>query len=298
MIFKEENMRRIPIALGLFLMLIGQSWAGVPYRGTSIVEENNLWIGPEIKSAKGIDDIQFNAIIDKAYKLYAPVVESQGGKLVFERNWDDGTVNAYADQQGDDWIVSMFGGLARHEVVTADGFNLVVCHELAHHLGGAPKMKYWFGMTSWASIEGQSDYAGVLKCMRQMWDDEDNEGIVAGMEVHPLVKEKCQEVYADNPKGAAICMRSAMAGDALGKLFAFLREEESPPQFDTPDQNVVERMMTTHPESQCRLDTYFAAALCNVGFAEALDNRDPDKGVCSTANGHTVGVRPLCWYKP
>jgi hypothetical protein len=33
----------------------------------------------------------------------------------------------------------MFGGLARHELVTDDGFMMVVCHETGHHLGGAPR---------------------------------------------------------------------------------------------------------------------------------------------------------------
>ncbi|MEI8347458.1 MAG: hypothetical protein WCG27_08320, partial [Pseudomonadota bacterium] len=133
-------MRRIIIALGL-LAFFGQTFANVviPFRGSSIVEENSLWIGPDQKSDRGgIDEATFNATIDQLNVIYGPVVKEKGGNLVFERNWDDGTVNAYANQDGDTWTVAMFGGLARHEVITADAFALVVCHELNHHLGGAP----------------------------------------------------------------------------------------------------------------------------------------------------------------
>jgi len=71
----------------------------------------------------------------------------------------------------------MFGGLARHETMTPDGFATVVCHELGHHLGGVPKKFSWFG-NSWASNEGQADYFGIMKCLRKMFEHEDNVKIV------------------------------------------------------------------------------------------------------------------------
>jgi len=47
-------------------------------------------------------------------------------------------VNAYAsvDKQGQQFI-HMFGGLARHPLMTEDAFLLVACHEFGHHYGGA-----------------------------------------------------------------------------------------------------------------------------------------------------------------
>ena len=81
----------------------------------------------------------FNAVIDSVETIYAPIVAEYGGRLKVERKWDDGTANAYAQRSGSTYKVSMFGGLARHETITPDGFALVVCHEIGHHIGGAPK---------------------------------------------------------------------------------------------------------------------------------------------------------------
>jgi hypothetical protein len=116
-----------------------------------IVEDNNLWISASHKSANTMTKERFNAVIDKVEAVYAPIVESMNGRLSVIRKWDDGTVNAYAQRSGKTWKVSMFGGLARHEAITEDGFALVVCHEVGHHLGGAPKKAGWF--STWATNE-------------------------------------------------------------------------------------------------------------------------------------------------
>jgi hypothetical protein len=87
----------------------------------------------------GITEPEFEGVIAAVEKLYTPIVSSMGGKLVIHRRWKDGTVNAYADRQDGNWNVTMFGGLARHKETTIDGFLLVVCHELGHQIGGAPK---------------------------------------------------------------------------------------------------------------------------------------------------------------
>ena len=76
--------------------------------------ENNFYIPANQKSINGITEQEFNKAIDEVEEVYAPIVSSMGGKLNIERNWDDGTVNAYASQSGKNWKVAMFGGLARH----------------------------------------------------------------------------------------------------------------------------------------------------------------------------------------
>ena len=80
-------------------------------------------------------------------------------------------MNAFAKQGASTWEVHMYGGLARHQAVTADGFALVVCHELGHHLGGAPQKVDWFGRLRWASNEGQADYWGTAKCFRKLLEE-------------------------------------------------------------------------------------------------------------------------------
>lgn len=129
-----------------------------------IVPENDLNISVHAKRTGGISEETFNSVIDEAEELYTSIISGMGGTLEIERNWEDGTVNAYAQRLGSTWKVSMFGGLARHETITRDGFALVVCHEIGHHIGGAPKkVSYW--SNPWASNEGQADYFATLKCL-------------------------------------------------------------------------------------------------------------------------------------
>lgn len=252
--------------------------------------ENNMWIGMDDKAAGGITEEQFNKVLDDLNVIYAPIVKARKAKLVFERNWEDGTVNAYAQQTGKTWIVAMFGGLARYDIMTADGFALVVCHELAHHLGGAPKV----GMNPWASNEGQSDYVATMKCMREYFKKQDNVTALKSIKVDDIVTKQCAAAYKD-PKLSAVCMRSAMAGKVLAEMLNRLASGQKPVSFYTPDTHVVKETDDEHPEAQCRLDTYFAGALCDKDLSKKLSEKDPILGTCQ---GAKIGSRPLCWYKP
>lgn len=254
--------------------------------------ENGMWIGTDEKAATGITQDEFNKVIDDINLIYAPIVKNKGGKLSFERKWTDGTVNAYASRSGKTWNVAMFGGLARYNTMNSDGFALVVCHELSHHLGGAPKL-----LGNWASNEGQSDYAGTMKCLREYFKNRDNLAAIQTMKVDLLVTQKCTQVYAD-PQEKAICIRSSMAGKILAGILNDLEQGQKPVSFETPDSHVVSQTNDEHPEAQCRLDTYFAGALCNKDLNQTLSNSDPVLGTCNTSTGDKIGTRPLCWFKP
>ena len=253
--------------------------------------ENNLWIPVGDKAAGGITNEEFNKIMDDVTVVYAPIVASKGGTLVFTRKWDDGTVNAYAKRIGKTWNVTMFGGLARYAKMTSDAYTYVVCHELGHHLGGAPKYK----ANAWASIEGQSDYFGGLKCMKRLWASDDNVAIMNQRAVDPIVAAACEKSYA-NSNDVAICKRLSEAGKVLGGVLAELGKEKAI-SFSTPSTVVVASMMESHPPAQCRLDTYFAAALCDKNPSDEFSDSDVLVGACN-AGKDEVGFRPLCWYKP
>jgi hypothetical protein len=257
--------------------------------------ENNLRIPANIKRTGGITQAEFNRVIDEAETIYSSIFSQEGGKLVVERNWDDGTVNAFAQRIGTNWKISMFGGLARHETITSDGFALVVCHELGHHIGGAPK-KASAWSNSWASNEGQADYFATLKCLRRLWISDNNEAIVRKMEVPKTLRDACNAQWLWS-RDYNICIRGGMAGDSVAKLFAALRRGE-PAKFDTPDQRVVAKTDDNHPAHQCRLDTYFQGALCEVDMNENVNQAEEVAGTCHGSLGHSVGLRPLCWFKP
>lgn len=260
--------------------------------------DNDLYISTSSKSKNlTMDEKTFNDVIDKVEAIYAPIISSMGATLNVERNWDDGTVNAYASQSGNTWNVAMFGGLARHEAITPDGFALVVCHELGHHIGGAPKKSSWWTGKSWATNEGQADYFATLKCLRKVFRAENNAEIVAKLDVPETVQTTCAEQFSEQID-QQICQRGAMAGMSTAKLFQSLRNSTTTPDFKTPDTKVVRKTDHNHPAFQCRLDTYFQGALCTIDENIDVDQDDESVGVCYRAAGDQIGIRPLCWFKP
>ncbi len=245
----------------------------------------------DIPVVAGLTEAEYNAVLDRVFQIYTPIFQAKGGTLKINRLWTNATVNASAERNGGTWNINMYGGLARHATITSDGFALVACHELGHHIGGAPKYR---SMLSWASNEGQSDYFANLKCLREYFTPDNNVEVIADMQIDEAARTACEAQFADVEE-AAICMRGAMAGTSVSFLFQDLRGEANPPRFTTPDPAVVTTTNDRHPATQCRMDTYFAGSLCTVSKNVDVDNRDPMIGTCHP-NG--TGSRPYCWFKP
>ncbi len=258
---------------------------------------NDMKIPVGSPAGKGIGQDQFNQVLDTIQKIYAPIVAQRGGKLVIKRLWDNATVNASAMQSGNSYILNMYGGLARHEAVTMDGFALVVCHELGHHLGGAPKKDSPYYGNAWASNEGQSDYYASLKCLRQVFADPAAKAFTRASDDTAEAALACKAAFKD-PDEQGFCIRSAKAGKSVTKLFMTLHNETTEPRYDTPDPKIVTAMFDSHPATQCRLDTYLQGAICAQPVSAALSEDDPVPGTCTRSGGFKTGFRPLCWYKP
>jgi hypothetical protein len=256
--------------------------------------ENDMNISTSQKSINGIDEAVFNQVIDEISAVYEPIIKAAGDKFQVNRKWDDGTVNASAQRSGKKVIVNMYGGLARHDLITKDGFAIVMCHEMGHHLGGAPKVGGFFN--KWASNEGQSDYFANLKCFRKVYGSEDNVAFIKTLTVPAIVTERCSEIFS-NEADSALCVRSNMAAKSTADLLGSLRNTGLT-DFTTPDASTVSRTNNSHPDAQCRLDTYFAASLCDKDMNEDVDNKDPNKGTCNRKDGDIEGMRSLCWYAP
>lgn len=282
------------LLLGFFVMMSGMSFACLEDGSEGFVPKNDLYIPVGAKTLGGLSEAQFNKVIDHIEGIYAPIVKGMGGNLFVSRKWEDGTVNASAQRFGNSWLVNMYGGLARHATITEDGFALVLCHEIGHHLGGAPKVGGLMGR--WASNEGQSDYFATLKCLRQAFLNDDNAAVVASMNAPATLVNACQMAHPDKVD-SDICIRGGMAGDSVAKLFAALRNKPEG-RFDTPDTTVVSKTDHKHPAHQCRLDTYFQGALCEKIVGEEVSQKDEVQGTCHAKAGHKIGLRPLCWFKP
>ncbi len=277
------------------IALSGPSWSCTEDGVEGFVPENNMKISVNAKRLGGLTEAQFNNAIERVEVLYAPIVAQQGGKLVIARDWADATVNAYAQRSGTNWMVNMFGGLARHETITEDGMSLVVCHEIGHHIGGAPvKASAW--SSSWASNEGQADYFSNLKCLRRTFLNDDNIAIVSAMNVPATLTTACEKAWT-SAEDRAICVRGGMAGDSVARLFAALRNQATAAKFDTPDPGAVTTTNDNHPATQCRLDTYFQGSLCEVNFNDNVERNSEVAGTCHGTLGHKSGLRPSCWFK-
>lgn len=287
--------------LTLFLALM--PWlAFADFPPNNLDLEDNLMLE---KSATGVTEAKFRAIVSDMQKLYAPIVAAHGGVLTINPNWADSTVNAYATQNGSDWHVEMFGGLARRPEITEDGFRMVVCHELGHHLGGFA----FYGPYDWAAVEGQADYFANQVCAKKVFGVPDTVlGLVKYKAAIPKkMADKCDDVYYSQ-MDRAVCYRSFAGGQSLANLLARMSMERQP-SIDTPSTSVVRATYKAHPRAQCRLDTYIAASLCVKKFDDAVipglnhpDNQDSlgaeleaYKYSCAGSN---VGARPRCWFFP
>jgi hypothetical protein len=265
---------------------------------------NDLHLQDDLKSTRGISEEVFNEVISEAEAVFKPLIQAEhGAVLTIQRRWADGTVNAFASQPSDtDWQVAMFGGLARRAEVTRDGFALVVCHELGHHLGGYPFTQ------EWAADEGQSDYYATQACARLLWKDELEKNAESRASVDSAAKEMCDSQWL-NVNDQNLCYRTAMGGKSLGTLLAALGGQAEP-QFNTPDPRQVSRTNHAHPAGQCRLDTYTAGALCTTDFVmEVIPGKVNGSGTntqatereafsqsCSVGT-YDQGTRPRCWFK-
>lgn len=286
----------------LLVALIGSmGLTGVEEKCKGFLPPNDLKIPvgdkshPGVRGGQGINEAQFNEIMNRIERIYTPIIRQKGGNLVVNRLWQDATVNASAEQRGSQWIINMYGGLARHPDNTFEGEALVACHEIGHHLGGAPKVSSFFGGT-WASNEGQSDYFATMKCLRLFFAQDDNASIVASAYIDPIARSRCTSQFRSQDE-QNLCMRISMAGEALSYVFQDLRKEPTRPTLGTPDASQVSRTNDDHPATQCRMDTYFAGTICTVPVSDEFSNSDPNAGSCLEGQ-HAMGFRSRCWFSP
>jgi hypothetical protein len=273
-----------------FLLLLITSYAlACPY-GYELPRPVHIPLGV---TEGGITEEEFMKISTELEQIYTPEVSSRGGNLKVYKEWASSEANSYAQREKEEWKVILLGGIARHKFMTADGFALIVCHEIGHHLGGVPR---YDGIDiGWATNEGQSDYFSTMKCLRRYWEKSDNAQAIAHQNVPETLLNQCGKSWKWN-RDEALCIRSGMAGLSAANVFASLAWNLKKPKFETPDTKEVKETYSAHPKAQCRLDTYFQGALCEASFLEEMATET--QGSCHEAHGQTIGVRPHCWFKP
>lgn len=250
---------------------------------------------PETKIEESlITKKDFNRLIDSVKKVYVPIFKKQYLNFRIEAQWDDNQMNAFAGVRGYDRFILLSGGYARHKFMTEDAYLSVICHEVGHHLGGFPKKS----TNPWSSSEGQADYFSTLKCMKEVLrGDENNQLISASLNLPDSVKKDCKFQFPI-AEDYQICLRSAKAAEDYGRVVADIdsKGEDHNVSLLSPAAEVVTETNLKYPSAQCRVDTKYQGALCNVSTLSRMDDEDEAKGSCHFNNFNIIGNRPGCWF--
>ena len=242
-----------------------------------------------LKSMSGISQYDFNKISENVQKQMSSEVKKILGKeLIIEKLWEDSTVDAYATRDDvNNAVIVVHGGLARHPQMTKDAFLLILCHEVGHHLGGAPKIPRGnSGLRSWSSAEGQADYFATTKCLPHFLKT-DNEYKDLESEIDPTLFKTALSKCRDNN-----CARIALVGLQASYVFASMVAGTPEPKLNLNDSTKVSKTLFNHPSPQCRLDTFLAGANCDSSQDVPFDSADPKIGACMKESGE----RPACWF--
>lgn len=181
----------------------------------------------------------FEKIIRIFETKFSSLAREGGRELVFMTDYDHDWVQAFARRWETDQVI-VFGGIAAIKNGSEDTFALILCHETGHLYGGIP-----FGDEyNKLSLEGQADYWGAGECFPR---------------ILPLLSARTpSEGSLGFCEGNVSCARSVDAFLTVTAHFADNRNLPHP-ALSTPDLQVVDSHLRTHPSPQCRLDTMVAA---------------------------------------
>lgn len=244
-----------------------------------------------------MDQAAFDTIVDTITGIYQPMLMAKGSGLRITKRWEDEAESANswfmeeylrgADRIREVREIELIGGLARHPMLDRDAYAMVVCHEVGHHLGGAPRALGY-------SAEGQADYFAAAKCMKRYLQKAPPPSTPGGR-LPSRLEAQCISAYQD-AKERAICRRNIRAALTLSRWFADTRDT-APTRLSVRDRSI-RRTTLVHgyPSPQCRLDTMVAGALCPVDPDAMFADDDPRPGACTRAAGYDREARPRCWF--
>ncbi len=225
----------------------------------------------------------FNQTASQIYKEFASDFSRRGQTLKVVTDWQTQEENAYSSQDGRIAKIHLLGGYAR--ILHEDAFLMVACHEIGHHLAGAPYYSFTEGPFR-ISTEGQADYFATSKCMRRILKYEDNKAYVKRFGAHYSVRIDCNHTWGVDSPDSYLCMRSIMA--AMNLRLRHLPNKRD--LLNTRDYTRVGQTYERHPIAQCRLDTHRAGALCPVS-----ENANESNCLVSRVRQGS-GARPRCWF--
>jgi hypothetical protein len=224
-------------------------------------------------------------IIEVFQDVYAPIFAKNQKKLKINFLWNESKLNAYATR--DDYnnpIINITAGLANHDLITKDSLSLIICHELGHFLGGAPKkIRGRSTKRSWSSAEGQADYYATAYCMKKVLKVMDKNNTNTKMNEQNL--EICSSLE---------CNRVALASLNLARVYAEIDFFSGDLSLTQTDDYTTYDTIYGHSNPQCRLDTMISGLRCPRSESIQFDDKDPLQSACRLPEFR----RPRCWYYP
>ena len=218
-----------------------------------------LWISGVARAS--VNRGEFEKTLAAAQAVFEPLAVSHHESLNVFGVWAEDWVNANSKRWPPDFIVTVYGGLARQPEMTTDALALVVCHELGHGYGGPPYRDAY----NQISVEGQADYwGGQPECAHVLLGQLD-------APVSPLLDAGEEQALLEQCSSDPVCRRVLVGARGVLRTLAQLHGEPMP-RLDQQDLDVAPHTDLGHPKTyQCRLDTWIAAQA-----------RKP---------------RPACWFK-
>lgn len=279
-----KNVANFSIVLITLGMLLNQAEA----KRKGCLGDSKMKISKNMKSTS-MNHHKYKDLYRRAQETLGPIILKHYNKmLIFKDAWDEDRVNAHATRDWDDnAVITVNGGMARHPLMNEDVFFLLVCHELGHQFGGAPKQfRGRSQRRSWSSAEGQADYFATMKCFPHLAGEKKSD-----------TNSQFSEICQDDPT----CLKTAETSFILAQIYAEVKHETIP-SLSNKDPNLVNRTVYGHSNSQCRLDTMIEGSKCARRLELPLDSIDPSVNTC-VRDGYRndlerTGVRPRCWYFP
>lgn len=283
-----------------FLSLSCMIALSLPVMGVDCLPENDLSFPVSAdKSSGATHEFEVRRTIERFQNALQPMVTTYLKKtLKIELDWENPRVNASATRdEKNNPVIVLYGGMARHPELSHDGLLGILCHELGHHLGGAPKkLRGMSTKRSWSSAEGQSDYFAANKCLPLLFNSPSET-----INLDALSNKKQVDSAESRCGNDPVCTRVALSGLSMARVFASLKDFYQKPSLDSSDQTQVHKTNHAHPYPQCRLDTVVAGALCSVPSSQPFDSLDPYIGSChrqKDEEAKVIGERPRCWFNP
>lgn len=265
----------------IFLFFSGPVFALTVFNNSELKTENEVIMDRQI--------VETTVNEFKAY--WDQRLQKQFNKnMQIQIDWDNTRADAHATRDMEDnLIIKINGGLLRQKFLNESTLHILLCHELGHYIGGAPKS--FRGRTSkrsWSSAEGQADYFAINKCLLPMLRDNP---------VMSITQKSAPIKYHAFCAGDIDCMFSVDGAVNLTMMISQLKPSSILPSLTKKSNQRVSTTIYNHPSAQCRLDTFIASLKCSKESDLVIDDNDYRVGSC-IKDYQPEAARPACWFNP